>query len=116
MIDNITAAYENPRPGRSAVLVTTGATCLDQVNGFGPQVRPIIEVAHRSALDDMGRVIVSGWANDSQFRRVGDRVVWENGRVVALIRVLADGALAMIEFPATGYPVAMDASEIGGGR
>ena len=116
MIDDISAAYQNPRPVGSAVSVTTGSKCLDEANGFDPQVRPMIEVAHRSAIDDMGRVVVSGWANDSQFRRVGDRVVWENGRVVALIRVLADGTLAMIEFPPTGYPLLVDASEIGGGR
>lgn len=104
-------ALAEARAWRS-IAVTTRDEVLDVAEGAeAGLVDRLIVLAHDAHRHELDELLADGLALADTTARMADRVVWVDGRVVAVLRPLPGGALEVAHFEAEGF---LDAR--GGGR
>ena len=86
-----------------SVAVTTRADELDRLDGRRPGlIEGIIRLAVDAHAADRAEAVSGGESLVDFAAASSDQVVWDADRVVAVLRVLPDGALQVARFPASG--------------
>ena len=85
------------------ITLTTKARELDRIEGYGAlPLERLLVLAEDAYLVERRDALANGQSAEEFAEAVDDQVVWDGGRVVALLRSLPDGCLEVARFARAG--------------